>query len=102
MDERFTTKMEDINFIDSEGNKISYEELKPKQQISDNTQYKVGDLVIIKKTNDVVKILYVDYNVTEAYHFDYAGQFVNKENEGLTLINQKDILGPYLEETMKR
>lgn len=90
--DRFIMKPEDINFIQS--NNIT------EQTISDKLS--VGSIVVLKITEQVVRIEKVDVEFNNQIIADYAGTLVDGSVEGMLLFNQGRILKIYQDNNIEK
>ena len=87
--------MKDLIYKDSEGNIIKNPEeyfRALENNVSITEKLEVGDIVKLKKNEDRIEILYLDYVIPSlGASVDYAGRYLDNENPNLIVFNQKDI-----------
>ena len=70
----------------------AYIEESIKKNVTCAKKLKIGDVVILKKTNNILKITAVDYKIMDGVIVDYEGEKINEPNKGgCYYFNQKDI-----------
>ena len=90
-----TLNMKDLIYKDRDGNIITNPEEyfnALENNVSITEKLEVGDVVKLKRNDDRIEILYLDYVIPRlGASVDYAGKNLDNENPNLIVFNQKDI-----------
>ena len=85
----------DLKFKDENGNKVADNEqyIKSLQKnLSFKEKLEVGDIVKLKGEDSSNEVIYIDYEIPGIGIVDYAAKNISRDENDLTLFNQKDIL----------
>lgn len=92
---RFISRLDDYVLKNSNGEVISEPEKYLKQRENEmpicNEKCLIGDVVILKMTNQQIKITDVDIKVNDNFKFDYSGKDILGLEEKIYFFNQNDI-----------
>ena len=93
---RFTMNPGEVEFLDEVGNVVSgdikeFFEKQREELLTIIEPLKLGDVVKIKGTGQIVMVAAIDFKFNEVVKSQYAGTLFNSENENLILFNQEDI-----------
>lgn len=93
---RFAMNTNEVEFLDESGNTITgdvkeYFTKQREEMLTINKFLKLGDVVKIKGTGQIVMVAAIDFKINEVVKSQYAGTLFNSENENLILFNQEDI-----------
>lgn len=92
---RLNGELDDFNLKDSEGNNIpkskEYLEERAKKEITCNEKCSIGDIVILKVTNQLMKVTGVDVKINDNFNFDYSGIDMKESNDREYFFNQDRI-----------
>ena len=91
--DKFTWHSGEVSIFDKDGTDItssSYEERK-KANTTFLDEIHIGDIIITKGTGRIVVIKYIDYNINNSLHADYAGVLYNSDSDDLILLGSDDI-----------
>lgn len=92
---RLNGKLDDFNLKDSEGNTTSkakeYLEERTKKTTTCNEKCSIGDIAILKETNQLMKITSVDVKINDNFNFDYSGIDIMESNDREYFFNQNRI-----------
>jgi len=97
VNDRFVTNLDEVKFLDKDGNIIQGDQRKYLEEMAiaeDTYQEKlnVNDIVKIKNSDYHVQVTQLDYEIPGIGTFDYAGKKIeDPDSDRLSLFNQRDI-----------
>ena len=84
--DRFTFVKKGTNFYDKDGNKIDIE----KENLNNESQYQIGDVVVLKNTDDTVIITKKNYELHGNIVSQYVGTLIDDKDRNI-LFNSNDV-----------
>ena len=86
---------DDLIFKDKNGNRVDDNEqyIKTLQKNSSfEEKLEVGDIVKLEGDDSSYEVIYINYEIPSIGIVDYAAKNISRDEDDLTLFNQKDIL----------
>lgn len=92
---RFASNLDDYILKNSDGEVISdpvtYLEQRKKEIPTYSEKCSIGDVVVLKITNQQMKITGVDVEINDNFKFDYSGKNIFESGDRTYFFNQRDI-----------
>ena len=89
------SSFDDLIFKDKNGNRVDDNEqyIKSLQKNSSfEEKLEVGDIIKLKGDDSSYEVIYINYEIPSIGIVDYAAKNISRDEDDLTLFNQKDIL----------